>query len=233
MLWGGYTAKILISGTAKYEQYCNVTWFMGPTEAPCILCGVVSCLVTVETVNHFIFQICKIQVSCLTWLRALFSPLLLRLQKIAGDTDVDSLEAGRSWTQSPSFADRFGIAVLTCSSAQAGVRGRRSSTESGLCVNQQSSNVFCESELLWGFTPWMSTWVAASLLINRVGTAKHKAHTALQHHSNENRPWNFSSTLMFCFGFTHFWSLISIYSGLGSIWAQYLLVCLACSVTCL
>lgn len=141
MLWGGYTAKILISGTAKYEQYCNVTWFMGPTEAPCSLCGVVSCLVTVETVNHFIFQICKIQVSCLTWLRALFSPLLLRLQKIAGDTDVDSLEAGRSWTQSPSFADRFGIAVLTCSSAQAGVRGRRSSTESGLCVNQQSSNV--------------------------------------------------------------------------------------------
>lgn len=118
MLWGGYTAKILISGTAKYEQYCNVTWFMGPTEAPCSLCGVVSCLVTVETVNHFIFQICKIQVSCLTWLHALFSPLLFRLQKIAGDTDVDSLEAGRSRTQSSSFANRFGITILIYTNAQ-------------------------------------------------------------------------------------------------------------------
>lgn len=170
MLWGGYTVKILISGTAKYEQFCSATWFMGPIEAPCSLCGVVSCLITLGTFNRSIFQICNIQAGCLAWLRALFSPLLFPLQKIAGDTDVNSLEAGRSWTQSSSSANRFGITVLTYSNDRAG--GERIE---------------------------MVKWPVELFI-----------HVA------------------FCSSFTHFWTMINTYSGLGLVWTRFLPMCLAC-----
>lgn len=34
--------------------------------------------------------------------------------------------------------------------------------------------------------------------------------------------------VVFCSGFTHFWTMINTCSGLGSVWAQFLPVCLAC-----
>lgn len=34
--------------------------------------------------------------------------------------------------------------------------------------------------------------------------------------------------VVFCSGFTHFWTMINTCSGLGSVWTQFLPVCLAC-----
>lgn len=158
---------------------------MGPTEAPRSLCGVGSCLIPVETFNRSILQIRKAQMSCLTWSWALLSPLLSPPQKIAGDTDVDSLKAGGSWTQSSSFANRFGIAFVTFSRGSGGRwedrdrwvcqdwvwssswRAGRSSRAQMCFVNQSKRSCGSQSLANTGTRPWSTHGIRASLQLQQ------------------------------------------------------------------
>lgn len=175
MLWGGYTVKILISGTTKQEQHLTTwqhLWVPQKHLGACVVLAVVS-----FQLRHLITPSPKSERHrWFVW--ALLSPLLSPSQKIARDPDVDSLEAGGSRTQSSSFANRFGLAFVTFSRWWGG-RGKDGGV-SGLGVqqplvcreDQQSSDVLCESEqtlLLHlslankGTRPWSTHRIRASL----------------------------------------------------------------------
>lgn len=117
------------------------------------------------------------------------------------------------------------------------VRGQRSLAESGLCVIQllQAQRDPTELERAW--------WIRASLglhtLSEHLGCSQ-----SVGKHSGQGQARSTYRTrttqqlkqamelcihVVFCSGFTHFWTMINIYSGLSSVWAQFPPVFLACS----
>lgn len=199
MLWGGYTVKILISGTTKQEQHLTTwqhLWVPQKHLGACVVLAVVS-----FQLRHLITPSPKSERHrWFVW--ALLSPLLSPSQKIARDPDVDSLEAGGSRTQSSSFANRFGLAFVTFSRWWGG-RGR-----TGVCQDWVCSSPWCagrtsraqmcfvnQSKLSCCSCPW------------QIKGQGHGAHTESEHPWNYSRPWNL---LHVCCASTHFQTVRNI-----------------------
>lgn len=116
------------------------------------------------------------------------------------------------------------------------VRGERSFRVSGLCVNQLLQARRDPAEL--GCALWIGAAFGLHALCQRWCCSQ-----SIGKYSEQSRAWSTYSIraslqlqqaielfirVVFCSGFTCFWTRINTCSGLGSVWTQFPPVCLAC-----
>lgn len=116
------------------------------------------------------------------------------------------------------------------------VRGQRRFSVSGLCVNQLLQVQRDPTELE------RALWIGAAFGL-RALSERLSCSQAVGKGSGQGHAWSTYSVraslqlqqpvelfihVVFCSGFTHFWTMTNTCSDLGSVWTQFLLVCLAC-----